>query len=77
MIMVMHSLAAANRSTDYTVRNEAEAVVLETSCYAFGGRIRLIAKVNVNKDNMFYCIIIHNLLIIVASCYFRCILSID
>ena len=73
MIMVMHSLAAANRSTDYTVRNEAEAVVLETSCYAFGGRIRLIAKVNVNKDNMFYCIYI----IIVASCYFRCILSID
>ena len=38
--------------------------------YVFGGRIRRFAKVNVNKVNIFYCIV----LIMVASCLFRCTL---
>ena len=44
------------------------ACMLETSCYAFGGRIRRFTKVNVNKVNMLYCIE----LILVANCSFRC-----
>ena len=40
--------------------------VFETACYVFGGRIHRISKVNVNKVNSFYGII----LILLASCSF-------
>ena len=52
---------------------EPKWFVCEMSCYAFGGRIRRFAKVNANKVNMLYCIV----LIIVPICSFRCTLSLS
>ena len=43
----------------------------ETSRYAFGGRISRFAKVNMNKVNILYRIV----LILVGSCSFLCTLS--
>ena len=65
----MHSLAAANQPR--LSEAEPKRFVLETSCYAFGGRIGRFSKLNVNKVNIFYCIVF----ILVANCSFRYILS--
>ena len=35
---------------------EPKWFVFEASCYAFGGRIRRFAKVNVNKVNIFFTV---------------------
>ena len=65
----MHSLAAASRPR--LSETEPNWFVFETSFYAFGGRIRRLAKVNVNKLNIFYGMVLIQLL----SCSFRCLLS--
>ena len=64
----MHLLAAASRPR---LSETEPKYMFETSCYAFVGQIRCLAKVNVNKVNICYCIV----LILVASCSFRCTLS--
>ena len=53
--LAMHSLTAASRPR--LSETEPKWFVFETSCYAFGGRIRRFAKLNVNKVKNFYCII--------------------
>ena len=45
---------------------EPKWFVFDTSCYAFGGRTRRFAKVNVNKVNICYIILIEFYLQIVA-----------
>ena len=50
----MHSLAAACQSR--LSETEPKSFVFETSCHAFGGRLRRFAKVNVNKVNILSCI---------------------
>ena len=55
------------RESVQTVRNGPKWFVFEPSCYAFGGR-SVASQVTVNKVNIVYCIV----LIIVASCSFRC-----
>ena len=52
--LAMHSLAAASRPR--LSEMEPKWFVFETYCFAFGGRIRRFAKVNVNIDNTFICI---------------------
>ena len=69
LILSMHSLAAA--SWPRLSETEPKWFEFETSCYAFGGRIRSFAKVNVNQVNIFYCIV----LILVSGCSFLCTLS--
>ena len=64
-----HAQAAAVRPR--LSETEPKLIDFETSCYAFGGRIRRLAKVNVNKTNILYDIV----LIMVACCSFRCTLS--
>ena len=49
-ILAMHWLAAA--SLPRLSETEPKCFVFETSCYAFGGRIRRFAKVNVNYVNI-------------------------
>ena len=68
-ILAMHSLTVASRPRmSYT---KPKWFVFETSCYAFGERIRRLAKLNVNKVNLLYIIEF----ILVASCSFLCTLS--
>ena len=55
-MLAMHSLAAANRLR--LPEMEAKSFVFETSFYVFGGRIRRFAKVNLNKVNILYCIVL-------------------
>ena len=50
-ILAVHSLAAA--SWPRFSETESQWFVFETSCYAFGGRIRRFAKVSLNKLNLF------------------------
>ena len=59
----MQSLAAVTRPR--MSETESKWFMFETSSYAFGGRIRRFATVNVNKVNIVYCIV----LILVASCF--------
>ena len=49
----MHSLAAASQPR--LSETEPKWFVFEISCYAFGGRIRRFAKVNVNKVKRKLC----------------------
>ena len=46
-LLAMHSLADVSRPR--LSETEPKWFVFETSCYAFGGRIRRFATVNVNK----------------------------
>ena len=55
--LAMHSLAAV--SWPRMSETEPEWFVFDTSCYAFGGRTRRFAKVNVIKGNIFYCIVLN------------------
>ena len=52
-LLAMHSLAAA--SWPRISETEPKWFLFETSCYAFGGRIRGFANLNVNKVNIFDC----------------------
>ena len=45
-------------------RPEPKCFVFETSRHAFGGRIRRFGKVNVNKVNIFYCMLLIQLSVV-------------
>ena len=49
--LATHSLAAASRPR--LSETEPKWFMFETSCYAYGGRIRRFAKLNVNKVKIF------------------------
>ena len=68
-ILSMHLLAVASRPRLSKI--EPKWFIFDTSCYAFGGRVRRVAKLNVNKLNFFYCIVF----ILVTSSSIRCTLS--
>ena len=49
-ILAMHSLAASSRPR--LSETAPKWFMFETSCYAFGGRIRRFAELNLNKVNI-------------------------